>query len=99
MYKLAFGPKAFIVVSDPVVVRHLLKVCEDVLNAQRFPLTDGCLASLAYQGFSHSLHAILFSFGTLCHSVTDRRASHSSARSGRACKMDMPLCAGECLQL
>ena len=26
MYKLAFGPKAFIVVSDPVVVRHLLKV-------------------------------------------------------------------------
>ncbi len=27
VYKLAFGPKAFIVVSDPVVVRHLLKVC------------------------------------------------------------------------
>ena len=26
VYKLAFGPKAFIVVSDPVVVRHLLKV-------------------------------------------------------------------------
>ncbi len=25
VYKLAFGPKAFIVVSDPVVVRHLLK--------------------------------------------------------------------------
>ena len=26
VYKLAFGPKAFIVVSDPVVVRHLLRV-------------------------------------------------------------------------
>lgn len=26
VYKLAFGPKAFVVVSDPVVVRHLLKV-------------------------------------------------------------------------
>ena len=26
VFKLAFGPKAFIVVSDPVVVRHLLKV-------------------------------------------------------------------------
>lgn len=25
VYKLAFGPKAFVVVSDPVVVRHLLK--------------------------------------------------------------------------
>ena len=27
VFKLVFGPKAFIVVSDPVVVRHLLKVC------------------------------------------------------------------------
>ncbi len=26
VYKLVFGPKAFIVVSDPVVVRHILKV-------------------------------------------------------------------------
>lgn len=26
VYKLEFGPKAFIVVSDPVVVRYLLKV-------------------------------------------------------------------------
>lgn len=26
MFKLEFGPKAFIVVSDPVVVRHLLRV-------------------------------------------------------------------------
>ena len=26
VYKLAFGPKAFIVLSDPVVVRHILKV-------------------------------------------------------------------------
>lgn len=26
MYKLVFGPKAFVVVSDPVVVRHILKV-------------------------------------------------------------------------
>jgi hypothetical protein len=25
VFKLEFGPKAFIVVSDPVVVRHLLK--------------------------------------------------------------------------
>ena len=28
VYKLAFGPKAFIVLSDPVVVRHILKVRE-----------------------------------------------------------------------
>lgn len=26
VYKLEFGPKAFIVVSDPVVVKHILKV-------------------------------------------------------------------------
>ena len=26
VFKLEFGPKAFIVVSDPVVVRHLLRV-------------------------------------------------------------------------
>jgi hypothetical protein len=26
VFKLEFGPKAFIVVSDPVVVRHILKV-------------------------------------------------------------------------
>ena len=26
VFKLEFGPKAFIVVSDPVVVRYLLKV-------------------------------------------------------------------------
>ncbi len=26
VYKLAFGPKAFIVVSDPIVVKHILKV-------------------------------------------------------------------------
>ena len=37
VYKLAFGPKAFIVVSDPVVVRHLLKVS----------MSYGCVAYLA----------------------------------------------------
>ena len=26
VFKLVFGPKAFIVISDPVVVRYLLKV-------------------------------------------------------------------------
>lgn len=26
VYKLVFGPKAFIVISDPVVVRYILKV-------------------------------------------------------------------------
>ena len=25
MYKLAFGPKAFVVVSDPIVSRHILR--------------------------------------------------------------------------
>lgn len=25
VYKLAFGPKAFVVVSDPVVARHILR--------------------------------------------------------------------------
>jgi hypothetical protein len=30
VFKLEFGPKAFIVVSDPVVVRHLLK--ENAMN-------------------------------------------------------------------
>ncbi len=29
VFKLVFGPKAFIVVSDPVVVRHLLKVMRE----------------------------------------------------------------------
>ena len=32
VYKLVFGPKAFIVVSDPVVVRHLLKVLHSAAN-------------------------------------------------------------------
>ena len=50
MYKLAFGPKAFIVVSDPVVVRHLLKVrcvdqqdCEfsDSIQASRSSMPSG----------------------------------------------------------
>lgn len=25
MYKLAFGPKAFVVVSDPIVAKHILR--------------------------------------------------------------------------
>lgn len=25
VYKLAFGPKAFVVVSDPIVARHILR--------------------------------------------------------------------------
>ncbi len=38
VYKLAFGPKAFIVVSDPVVVRHLLKVGQE-------PSPQSCMAT------------------------------------------------------
>jgi hypothetical protein len=30
VFKLVFGPKAFIVVSDPVVVRHILR--ENAMN-------------------------------------------------------------------
>lgn len=37
VYKLAFGPKAFIVVSDPVVVRHLLKVNPCIIPLYRPP--------------------------------------------------------------
>ena len=33
VFKLAFGPKAFVVVSDPVVVRHLLKASLGKANA------------------------------------------------------------------
>lgn len=33
IFRLSFGPKAFIVVSDPVVVRYLLKACPAVLAA------------------------------------------------------------------
>ena len=59
VYKLAFGPKAFIVVSDPVVVRHLLKVrrmkSEPAYDQQS--LGNGCLsacpAALASGGFKH----------------------------------------------
>jgi hypothetical protein len=35
VFKLVFGPKAFIVVSDPVVVRYLLKVCCRLPSAQQ----------------------------------------------------------------
>ncbi|EIE26006.1 cytochrome P450 [Coccomyxa subellipsoidea C-169] len=38
VYKLAFGPKAFIVVSDPVVVRHLLK--ENAFNYDKGVLAE-----------------------------------------------------------
>ena len=48
MYKLAFGPKAFIVVSDPVVVRHLLKVLFEFL----------CLWTLAVISHNLRLHSL-----------------------------------------
>nr|APW83734.1 cytochrome P450 carotenoid hydroxylase 97B [Dunaliella salina]APW83738.1 cytochrome P450 carotenoid hydroxylase 97B [Dunaliella salina] len=38
VYKLAFGPKAFIVVSDPVVVRHILK--ENTFNYDKGVLAE-----------------------------------------------------------
>jgi len=38
VYKLAFGPKAFIVVSDPVVVRHILK--ENAFNYDKGVLAE-----------------------------------------------------------
>eukprot|EP00798_Chlamydomonas_sp_ICE-L_P024654 gene24654-10279_t len=38
VFKLAFGPKAFIVVSDPVVVRHLLK--ENAMNYDKGVLAE-----------------------------------------------------------
>lgn len=38
VYKLVFGPKAFIVVSDPVVVRHLLK--ENAFNYDKGVLAE-----------------------------------------------------------
>lgn len=38
VYKLAFGPKAFVVVSDPVVVRHLLK--ENAFNYDKGVLAE-----------------------------------------------------------
>ena len=38
VFKLAFGPKAFIVVSDPVVARHLLK--ENAFNYDKGVLAE-----------------------------------------------------------
>ena len=38
VYKLVFGPKAFIVISDPVVVRHLLK--ENAFNYDKGVLAE-----------------------------------------------------------
>lgn len=38
VYKLVFGPKAFVVVSDPVVVRHLLK--ENAFNYDKGVLAE-----------------------------------------------------------
>lgn len=38
VFKLAFGPKAFIVISDPVVVRHLLK--ENAFNYDKGVLAE-----------------------------------------------------------
>ena len=45
VYKLAFGPKAFIVVSDPVVVRYLLKVrsTEHAFNYRRQRASTECV--------------------------------------------------------
>jgi hypothetical protein len=42
VYKLVFGPKAFIVISDPVVVRHLLKARSE---APRVPQRPAMLAA------------------------------------------------------
>ena len=59
VYKLAFGPKAFIVVSDPVVVRHLLKVRRKnhASAYDQQSLGNGCLsaclAALASGCFKH----------------------------------------------
>ena len=38
VFKLVFGPKAFIVVSDPVVVRHLLR--ENAMNYDKGVLAE-----------------------------------------------------------
>jgi len=38
VYKLVFGPKAFVVISDPVVVRHLLK--ENAMNYDKGVLAE-----------------------------------------------------------
>lgn len=40
MYKLAFGPKAFVVVSDPIVARHILRE-----NAFRYDKVQSVLCS------------------------------------------------------
>lgn len=65
VYKLAFGPKAFIVVSDPVVVRHLLKVhpciiqtthtCLPPATVYRFSFATGGLTAPAVPGSGVSL--------------------------------------------
>jgi hypothetical protein len=60
VYKLAFGPKAFIVVSDPVVVRHLLKVgCHSARyctpNVQGVPASDACHVSPKHGGLKTHL--------------------------------------------
>lgn len=55
VYKLAFGPKAFIVVSDPVVVRHLLKVHCFTLHYCKYMLSPAASVHPSSFKTTHSL--------------------------------------------
>jgi hypothetical protein len=63
VFKLEFGPKAFIVVSDPTVVRHLLKVrCGDLGASLGRPCRpeQGCLGGCQSRG-RHAISGISLS--------------------------------------
>ena len=73
VYKLAFGPKAFIVVSDPVVVRHLLKASPRwVTGSVRFPRDSIWLLPL----HSHPYAANQYSSVSMVLLIAQRWQSH-----------------------
>lgn len=53
VYKLAFGPKAFVVVSDPIVARHILRE-----NAFAYDKVFLCFLQLQSLSCNHELYII-----------------------------------------
>eukprot|EP00878_Enallax_costatus_P039467 GHUV01045214.1.p1 GENE.GHUV01045214.1~~GHUV01045214.1.p1 ORF type:complete len:179 (-),score=22.86 GHUV01045214.1:45-581(-) len=70
VFKLEFGPKAFIVVSDPVVVRHLLKV-----------MTAAAVGTSSLASGPHKRQSILLQYQHTCSCIGQQQRGSSRRKS------------------
>ena len=60
VYKLAFGPKAFVVISDPIVARHVLR--ENAFSYDKVPESFVFFVFFLYLQLSSFVFALGSSF-------------------------------------